>query len=270
VETLLGTWLGPADEWLAAAAGAVICIGLVAGAARAWSVRRLPYRQPFFWLTLIALAGYSAAPLAMYGCWFFYQRAGYLLTLWVPAMLPSLPSERWRTAQAAIVVALGALSTVNFAIHNGPRGDAADAGAIIDAIPPGAHVAPVLDLDPGEGIGDVLRGASGSGALVWGHFPAYAVARRGAEITWMFAREHRNFPVRLPAREEPELPPVDYGWSRAFHPAADYARQFRHVLVLAGGTDPARDPRSRVFGAAAANAAQLAHRGRFWLFEYAP
>ena len=135
-------------------------------------------------------------------------------------------------------------------------------------MPARAKVAPVLDLLPNESVGEALRGDPGSDALVWAHFPAYAVALRDAEITWMFAREHGHFPVRLPVRSGLELPPVDYGWSRAFHPTADYAREFKHVLVLTGRSDPARNPKASVFGEAAGDAVELAHRGRFWLFEY--
>ena len=201
------------------------------------------------------------------GCWFFYQRAGHLLATWLPALLPSPPPGRWRRAQTAVVVALGALSTINFLMHDGQGEEASQARAIIAAVPLGAKVAPVLDLAPNESKNAALRPATGSDALVWAHFPAYAVALRDAEITWMFAREHGHFPVRLRVSEL-ELPPVDYGWAMAFHPSADYAREFEHVLVLVGREDPTRDPRASVFGEAAAQAIVLAHHGRFWLFEH--
>lgn len=53
-------------------------------------------------------------------------------------------------------------------------------------------------------------------ALVWAHFHAYAVALRDAEITWMFAREHGHFWVPLAVPEGLQLPPVDYGWLKAY------------------------------------------------------
>ena len=60
------------------------------------------------------------------------------------------------------------------------------------------------------------------------------------------------------------------GWSRAFHPLADYAREFNHVLVLTGSRESTHNPKSDVFGEAAQNAVELAHQGRFWLFRYSP
>jgi hypothetical protein len=116
----------------------------------------------------------------------------------------------------------------------------------------------------------VLQGGAVSDALVWGHFPAYAVARRGAEIIWMFAREHGHFPVRQTTRPGLALPPVDYGWSLAFDPGADYASVFRHVLVRAAGSDLGSDPKEVIFGDASEAVATLAHHGRFWLYEYTP
>lgn len=269
-ETLLGSWGGPADEWLAAVVGVIAIMGLVTGVFRSWRQRRLTSRQPFHFLTLAAAAVYAVGPLAVFGCWFFYQRAGYLLTVWGPAMLPSLRLGRWKTAQTVVLAATGVLSTVNFLVHNRVGPEAPHARAIINAVPDGAKVAPVLALSPGESVSEALRGGPGSDALVWAHFPAYAVALRDAEITWMFAREHGHFPVRLPVRQGLELPPVDYGWSKAFHPTADYAREFNHVLVLTGRGEPTRDPKATVFGEAAADATELAHRGRFWLYMYTP
>jgi hypothetical protein len=266
-DTVLGSWQGPNDEWLAAAMSGLCVVALLSAVRRVLTDRRLPTQEPFFWLVLLAAATYACAPLAVAGCWFFYQRFGYLLTLWVPAMMPVLPGL-WRNAQAGLLVAVGALSVLNFAFHNtGPQG-AADAQAIIDAIPRGAKVAPVLALKEGERMNDALHGAPATDALVWAHFPAFAVVRRDAEIPWLFAREHRHFPVRLPDRDEPSLPPVDYGWSRAYHPGEAYTELFDHVLVRTGSIDPLRDPSVDVFGAALADVALLAHHGRFWLFKY--
>lgn len=269
-ETLLGSWNGAADEWLAAVVGTIGTMGLITGVFRSWRQRRLTSRKPFHWLAAIAAAAYVVGPLAVLGCWFFYQRAGYLLTVWGPAMLPSIWLGRWKTAQTVVLAATGLLSTVNFVLHNRLGAESLHARAVIDAVPAGAKVAPVLDLSPSESVAEALRGAPGSGALVWAHFPAYAVALRDAEITWMFAREHGHFPVRLPVRQGLELPPVDYGWSKAFHPTAEYAREFRHVLVLTGRGEPTRDPKATVFGEAAVDATELAHQGRFWLFKYTP
>lgn len=266
-DTLLGSWQGPADEWLAAAVALIVGIGLVMGAMSSSQHWRKMFREPFHWLALMAAVVYAVGPLAVFGCWFLFQRAGYLLTVWLPALLPSSALGRWELGRSVALVGAGALSTVNFLVHDGMGGELSQARAIIEAVPSAAKVASVLDLAPNETINEALRGAPGCDALVWAHFPAYAVALRGAETTWMFAREHGHFPVRLPVRQV-QLPPVDYGWSRAFHPWADYAREFDHVLVLAGPQEPTRDPKATVFGASAVNAVELAHEGRFWLFKY--
>lgn len=267
-DMLLGPWQGALDEWLALAVGLVLVIALLVAAVAAVVSRRSLSRRPFPWLTLLAVLGYLTGPLALWGCWFFYQRFGSLVTLWLPAAMPALPAGRWRLAQAAALVSLGALATVNVAVRGSRLDEASDARAIIEAIPRGARVAPVLALNEGERVNEALRGTPVTDALVWAHLPAYAVALRGAEITWMFAREHGHFAVRLPVLEEPELPPVDYSWARAYHPDAPYATLFDHVLVLTGRSDPMRDPTARVFRDAAADVVPLARHGRFWLFEY--
>jgi hypothetical protein len=268
-DTLLGSWHGPEDEWLAAIVAAAFVGALLMGIAQAFVSRRYPWREPFFWLVVSAVAVYAAGPLALLGCWFFYQRFGTLLTLWLPAIMPALPQGRWRAAQALVLVTTGTLATLNFASHAARLGEVSDAQSIIDAVPVGARVASVLALAEGERLSDTLRGLPATDALVWAHLPAYAVALRGAETTWMFAREHGHFAVRLPALEQLDMPQVDYSWSRAYHPDAPYASVFAHVLVLTGRSDPTRDPRTSVFGEASAAARVIAHHGRFWLFEYA-
>jgi hypothetical protein len=267
--TLLGSWHGASDEGLAVALGLVVALTLLCSCRPSLADRR-PRREPFSWLTLGALVVYVLGPVAFIGCWFFYQRAGYLVTLWLPGALPRLGPGRLSRAQRAAFVALGSLATANFVVHGLPERDDTDARAIIEAIPRGAHVAPVLDLQPGASIASTLRAVPGSDAFVWGHFPAYAVALRGAEITWMFSREHGHFPVRQIAPYSFDVPRVESAWSRAYYPEQAYARYFDHVLVL---TDPAgaRDePRTRIFGDLAVNTTLLAHHGRFWLYRYTP
>jgi hypothetical protein len=267
-DTLLGPWHGSEDEWLAAGVGVAFAGALLAAAVTAIATRRYTTRMPFLWLSSIAAVVYATGPLALWGCWFFYQRFGALVTLWLPAVMPALPQGRWQTVQGALLVVVGALASVNFVSQGSRLDEASDARAIIEAIPRGARVAPVLALREGERVNDALRGTRATDALVWAHVPAYAVALRDAETTWMFGREHGHFAVRMPVLEL-ELPPVEYSWACAYRPDAPYASVFDHVLVLTGRNEPTPDPTASVFGEAAANATLLGHRGRFWLFRYA-
>lgn len=248
----------------------VLLLGLLLSAVRRFRQPRTPSKEPFGWLAVAALLVYLLGPLSLFGCWYLYQRAGYCLVLWVPAVLPKRYSGRWEVAIGGAMVALGTAGTLNFVSHQLRSAEAADAQAIIEAVPIGASVAPVIDIGEGSSTWRALRGKPVTDKVFWAHFPAYLIVRRDAEITWMFAREHRYFPVRQPTRGELGFPENEYAWAREFRPDAEYARQYRHVLVRTTDTRPDYNPAKSVFGEASSRAAALAHRGRFWLYEFTP
>lgn len=132
--------MGSADDRLALSTGVVLLATLLFGS-RGLSPRRLlESRQPFPWLSLAASGVYALGPMALFGCWFFFQRAGYVLLLWLPGVVPRLGSRRLALVQASLLVLLGSAAASNFAWH-APRDDESeDARAIIAAVPNGARV----------------------------------------------------------------------------------------------------------------------------------
>jgi len=57
-------------------------------------------------------------------------------------------------------------------------------------------------------------------------------------------------------------------WDAAkYDPSASFARYWNTVLVRTPDDAPDSDPRFRTFRSAAASVHELAHRGRFWLFD---
>ncbi len=269
-QNLLGPWYDNVDDGLALATAGVLLVGVSVAAVRALRRPRNLSNHPFGWLSGAALLIYALGPLSVFGCWYFYQRAGYCVLLWLPAMLPARSGDRWQRAMAAAVVVLGTAGTLNFVDHELRSVETADARAIIDAVPVGASVAPVMDIREGSSTWSALRGKPVTDKVFWGHFPAYLVVRRNAEVTWMFSREHGHFPVRHPSRGELGFPPGEHSWAREFHADADYARRYRHVLVRTTDVETDYNPAKRVFGKSAPRAISLAHHGRFWLFELAP
>lgn len=258
--TLLGSWSGTSDEWLAAALGLVLvatCLGaLVARRQATWS------GHGFMGLTGAAWLLYAVLPLVFDDCWSFFQRFGHVGVLWLPATLPTFSRERrWRHVPGAALALLGVLATVNFVRHISRDAEAADARAILAAIPRGSHVAPVNYDRSREPLTD---------AMTWHHFAAYAVVRRDSEIPDMFVRDHWTFPVRESWPDDVPLPPPDYQWQSRFDVDADYARYFDVVLARTSDAKPHQDPRRKIFGAAQSQATLLERRGRFWLYRFVP
>lgn len=96
--------MGSADDRLALSTGVVLLATLLFGS-RGLSPRRLlESRQPFPWLSLAASGVYALGPMALFGCWFFFQRAGYVLLLWLPGVVPRLGSRRLALVQASLLV----------------------------------------------------------------------------------------------------------------------------------------------------------------------
>lgn len=257
-DTVLGSWSGAYDEWLWAGLGAVLAgmcsLALFARGKAAWA------HPGFLWLSGAVWLLYATLPLVVDDCWSFFQRFGHVGMLWLPGALPVFSRQwRWSKLPGTALVLLGVLAVLNF-VHNVSRdAEAADARAILAAIPRGSHVVPVNYDRSREPMTD---------ALAWQHFAAYAVVRRGSEIPDLFARDHWTFPVRERWPEDVPLPPPEYQWQSRFDAGAEYARYFDVVLVRTSDAEPHRDPRRAVFGAEQAQATLLAQRGRFWLYRF--
>ena len=200
---------------------------------------------------------YLVVPRVLMSTWYIFER---LPLWWIAFGLGCAPIPRPSLAVPVrhLLALVGLMAGLNTAYHFHRIPDARDASAIIDAIPPGARVAPVMyhsDARPA-----LWR-------RIWVHLVAYHVVRRPGELAFSFTA-YASLPVRY--REGRAKPGYYRGleWNPdQYDPSAEYSRYFDTVLVSTPDEAPHTDPRVRAFGYYAPWVRLIAQRGRFYLYD---
>jgi hypothetical protein len=222
--------------------------------------RRAPW--PLVLPFAASLGIFCFIPLVFIGTFVIYPRFGQTVVFGLLFALPALrPSFDRTMRRLALVVALA--TGGNLVFHMVEFAREADAlSRVIDAIPPGRRVAPVIyDHD---------TRAFRLAALV--HVQAYYGARRRGEWAYNFA-SYESLPLKFRAgSDEPEQPDGNWGWApTVYNPHCAYARFFDVALVRApaelaapGSHD---EVRALIFGREAADAQLVAEEGRYYVFD---
>ena len=200
---------------------------------------------------------YLIVPRVLMSTWYIFER---LPLWWLAFALGCAPVPRPSLAVPIrhLATLVGLAAGLNTAYHFYVIPDARDASAIIDDIPAGARVAPVMhhsDAHPA-----LWR-------RIWVHLAAYHVVRRPGELAFSFTL-YASLPVRY--REGQSKPGYYRGleWNPdQYDPAAEYGRYFDTVLVSTPDDAPGVDPRARTFGYYAPWVRLMAQRGRFYLYD---
>ena len=202
---------------------------------------------------------YCVIPKVFIATWFIFERFPTFVLVFAaaaaPVVAPSFAPRRWIQKGAAAVALLSSLNAV-WHLRNIPG--AADADAILDDIPEGKRVIAVTWSNTGAPV--IQR-------EMWVHLLAYYQARRPGLIAYSFAK-FESMPVHYALGKAPPAIPGGMEWDATkYAPTASFARYWDTVLVRTPDDAPDSDPRFRTFKSAAANVRELAHRGRFWLFD---
>ncbi len=200
---------------------------------------------------------YLIVPRVLMSTWYIFER---LPLWWFAFALGCAPVARPSLAvpMRHLVALVGLVAGLNTAYHFHLIPDARDASAIIDDIPAGARVAPVMhhsDAPPA-----LWR-------RIWVHLAAYHVVRHPGELAFSFTL-YASLPVRY--REGQTKPGYYRGleWNPdQYDPSAAYGRYFDTVLVSTPDDAPDVDPRARTFGTYAPWVRLLAQHGRFYLYD---
>jgi len=202
---------------------------------------------------------YCVIPKVFIATWFIFERFPTFAWAFAVAAAPipgaTFRAQRWIRRGASVVAVVAGASTV---WHLATIPGAADADAIIDDIPTGKRVVAVTWSNTGDSV--ILR-------EMWVHLLAYYQARRPGLIGYSFAK-FESMPVHYALGKAPPGVPGGIEWdARKYDATQPYARYWDTVLVRSPDAAPEADPRERTFGLGAPRVQQLAHRGRFWLYD---
>jgi hypothetical protein len=206
------------------------------------------------WLAVAFFGCYLVIPKVFIATWFIYERFPPLALVFLAGALPLrlLPwRDELRAAAGTVAVAAGANNLRAWAT----AGDAADASAIIDAVPEGRRLLAVtFDPSPERLTREVFV-----------HLPAIYQVRRRGEIAYTFTK-FESMPVHYRRGLAPPSVPPGFEWdANKYDVRAAWARAYDLTLVRTPpGVD---DPRALVFRHEAPRVRPLARRGRFWLYD---
>jgi hypothetical protein len=206
------------------------------------------------WLAVAFFACYLVVPKVFVATWFIYERFPPLAMVFLAGALPLrlMPwRDELRAAAATVAVAAGANNLRAWAT----AGEAGDASAIVDDVPPGRKLLAVtFDPSPERLTREVFV-----------HLPAIYQVRTRGEIAYTFTK-FESMPVHYRRGLAPPSVPPGFEWDGGkYDVRAAWARAYDVTLVRAPpGVD---DPRALVFRDEAPRVRQLSRRGRFWLYD---
>lgn len=206
------------------------------------------------WLAFAFFGLYCVIPKIFMATWFIYERFPPLVMLFLAGALPLrlIPNrDEIRAIAASFAVAAGANTLRGWAT----MGEAKDASAIIDDIPPKHRLVAVTHSPKAERIT----------REVWVHLPAIYQARKQGEIAYTFTK-FESMPVHYKRGKAPPSGPGGHEWFADYYDVkAPWARAYDITLVHA--PEHVEDPRMLVFKDEAWKVKVISRRGRFWLFD---